>query len=83
MQFRDTGDEMIDKWEEQIAQGLEPDLMSAFTPEELERLSRMRAQAKSNVPRTMKDTFEMVQRKGLQEGVSIQPSKFPSTFGDE
>lgn len=37
-QFTDTGDELIDEWEEQIAQGEIPDLTQAFSKEALQKL---------------------------------------------
>lgn len=39
---------MIDLWEEQIAQGITPDLLEAFSPDELKKLQRMRMKAAQN-----------------------------------
>jgi hypothetical protein len=38
IQLKDTGDALIDKWEEQIAEGMEPDLWEAFSDKEREKL---------------------------------------------
>jgi len=35
--FFETGDSLIDKWEREIAMGLEPDLLEGMPPEERER----------------------------------------------
>lgn len=51
--FSNTGDPLIDKWEEELARGLEPDLLEGVSPEEraaeeraLERLKRQHQQVK-------------------------------------
>jgi hypothetical protein len=47
IKFSNTGDTLIDRWEEQIANGQMPDLTEAFTKESWEatkaRLSRARS----------------------------------------
>jgi len=50
IQFSETGDEMVDKWEEQIARGEIPDLNEAFTEESLAGLAKMRQRAKDRDP---------------------------------
>ena len=40
--FANTGDSLIDKWEKEIAQGLEPDLLEGLSPEERERERKAR-----------------------------------------
>lgn len=42
IQFTDTGDPLIDKWEAEIAQGMDPNLWDAFSPEMQERLMKRR-----------------------------------------
>lgn len=79
VQFKDTGDPLIDKWEEQIAQGIMPDFSEGIRPEDLEKI-KQRAAAKSrndSMPLTFKDTMDTVASK-IQEAAA--PSI--STFGD-
>ena len=38
--FFNTGDPLLDKWEREIAMGLEPDLLEGLPPEEREREKR-------------------------------------------
>jgi len=40
--FEETGDELIDKWERELAQGLTPDLEEGMSPKEKERLKQER-----------------------------------------
>lgn len=74
IQFTDTGDELIDKWEQQIADGELPDLWEAFDEESLERLKKLRAAAELRDPYqgfTMKNTFERVQTQAKREGLTV------------
>ena len=50
VQFKDTGDDLIDKWEQQIADGHTPDFMEGFTEEQKSALTRLRAKGKSRIP---------------------------------
>lgn len=52
IQFTDTGDAVVDRWEEQIAKGEIPDLMEAFDDASLNQLARIRAQAEARDPYT-------------------------------
>lgn len=45
IQFTDTGDELIDKWEEMIAAGESPDLTEAFSPDALKQAQARLAKA--------------------------------------
>ena len=36
--FEETGDPLLDKWEKEIAMGVNPDLTEGLTPEQLERM---------------------------------------------
>jgi hypothetical protein len=49
IQFTDTGDSLIDKWEEIIAEGGEPDLTEAFNPEALEAIKNRKNKKQKNV----------------------------------
>lgn len=65
IQFSETGDEMIDRWEEQIARGEIPDLNEAFDEESLKGLAKMRQKAQDRDPyqgMTIKDTNTKVAR---------------------
>jgi hypothetical protein len=46
VQFTNTGDNFIDRWEELIAQGQEVDLREAFADGELEKIQQKLARAK-------------------------------------
>lgn len=48
IQLKNTGDSQIDLWEEQIAQGITPDLWETFPPEEIAKIQRMRMKAAQN-----------------------------------
>ena len=45
--FEPTGDELIDKWEEEWAKGVIPDLEEGLSPQERERLRQERARARA------------------------------------
>ena len=45
VQFRNTGDDLIDRWEEQLAQGLMPDLTEGMTDDEIQKLNREQKKA--------------------------------------
>lgn len=88
IQMKDTGDSLIDKWEEKIAAGEEPDLTEAFSPESWEALDKIRANAK-NTPgtntgmtgMTMKDIMDRVDKDARLQGLR-EPSRI-RTFGDD
>lgn len=52
IQFKDTGDPLIDKWEQEIQEGNTPDLLEAFSEEQkrsiIEKLERARGSAHVN-----------------------------------
>lgn len=80
IQFTDTGDELIDKWEEQIAKGETPDLNEAFDESSMQYMEKMRQKARDSDPYqglTMKDTVDKLQREATREGLHLgrgQPS---------
>lgn len=65
IQFSDTGDPLVDKWEAQIAKGELPDLFEAFDEESLTHMERLRQAAIDKDPyqgATIKDTVDRMQR---------------------
>lgn len=52
--FTETGDELIDKWERQIAQGEMPDLREAFPDGEIHKIAR---KVERNRPQTFRDSM--------------------------
>ena len=74
IQFTETGDELIDKWEEQIARGEAPDLNEAFSPESLAYLAKKSKQARGADPyanMSMKDMFDSVSEQANREGLTV------------
>lgn len=70
IQFSETGDELIDKWEEQIAKGEEPDLWESFDEESLKYLEKLRYTAERRNPYgSMKDTYDRLEREARQQGL--------------
>ena len=49
VQITETGDDLIDQWEEQLARGEVPDLTAAFNKESLEALKARKGKVKDNV----------------------------------
>ena len=91
IQLKDTGDDLIDRWEEQIAQGVTPDLLEAFDPKELKKLERMRAKAANNpnMPgMSLKGAVEAAEREAAKQKLTTtNPSITPKLgwtqgFGD-
>jgi len=82
IQFKDTGDDLIDRWEQQLADGDDVDLMEAFTPESMARLKELQAKAKGiKAPGTsFADTVNRFERQAQQEEVK---RKKISTFGGD
>lgn len=71
VQFTDTGDALLDKWEQQIADGEAPDLNEAFSPEAFKKLAELRQKAADKNPyasMTMKDVVDNVDRQAKREG---------------
>lgn len=62
VQFTETGDPMIDKWEQELADGYTPDLSEVFSPEEMVKLKRARANFKSKGGKTFKEVMEQMSR---------------------
>lgn len=65
--FSDTGDELIDSWEERLAQGEDISLEEAFAEGELEKITRMIKKTKGLVPSAKEaKTFEETNRELLE-----------------
>lgn len=72
VQFTDTGDKLIDKWEQQIANGEEVDLTEAFAPGSLEYINKLRERAEGDNPyagMTMRDVAEKMDRQARRDGL--------------
>jgi len=76
IQFTDTGDELIDRWEEQIANGIIPDLWEAFDEESKAKVQRiLEKQAnKDNVysSLSLKNTFDKISAEAIREGLFVK-----------
>lgn len=80
----ETGDPLIDKWEQQIARGEKPDLTEAFSPDELRRIQATLRRAKSGKTtsiggrsQTFGDTVEEVQKQVLKREQEWKRARFP------
>ncbi len=82
IQFKDTGDSLIDKWEEQIARGQSPDLNEAFTAEQRESLQRLRARgkARTRLGGSFKEVVESMEREARRQGLHNVSTRGPSTI---
>lgn len=84
VQFTDTGDNMIDQWEADIADGREPDLWDAFTPEAKEQLAKRYKQKNPfiNPKSSISEVVDAVHKRATD---SASPKYFDPTlsmFGD-
>lgn len=91
IQFKDTGDKFIDKWEAQIAKGETPDLLESFDEETLAKIDRLR---KAGERRTMtiggsfKDVHDAMVLEAQRQGVDAPSPRISvpryrrSNFGD-
>jgi len=60
--YANTGDELIDKWERELAMGLEPDLLEGVDPEERKR--------ETKALERLKQHQSAVGAEGLEDGFS-------------
>lgn len=76
VQFTDTGDELIDKWESELAEGKIPDYAEAFSPEELEKLEHLRTKGTDRFGhnRSIGDTVDAVVRR--TQGIALPTKRF-------
>lgn len=92
VQFVSTGDKVIDKWEEDLAAGKIPDYLSEFTPEQIDKLNRMRTKGTDrfgkSIPSsagTLRDAADSIAQDALRQGLQ-DPTKisFPyQRFSDK
>lgn len=67
IQLTDTGDELLDKWEQQLADGEEVDLAEAFSPGQLQKIKKSLSKAKeqginaSYGSSTIRDNIERIE----------------------
>lgn len=78
IQFKNTGDDLIDRWENQIAKGDEPSYEDMLTPEVREKIERLRSRgrARSSIGGTFKNVVDGVERDAQRQGLGV-----PSTTG--
>jgi len=69
IQFKDTGDDLIDKWEQDLADGALPDLYEAFSPESLEKLQQLTDKAKSQKIYTANNFGDVAKQNALLERI--------------
>jgi hypothetical protein len=74
VQFKNTGDPLIDRWESLIAEGKTPDFGEAFSDEDKERLERMRARGKARTRfgGSFKSVVEDMERQARLQGLTPQ-----------
>lgn len=81
IQFRDTGDELIDRWEAQIANGEIPDLFESFDEESLKYIEKLRAAARAKDPYaglSMKATVDKLSAQASREGLTVGKGNTPT-----
>jgi len=83
VQFKNTGDAVIDRWEEQIAAGKTPDFGEAFSQEDRAKLERMRqrGKARTRLGGTFKAVVEDMERQARLEGLTPQSRGPGGTIG--
>ena len=79
IQFKDTGDPYIDKWEEELASGQTPDLMEMFTADQISRIVKRSARSATAGQRAMVD----VPPKPANTGATLPVRRDFRTFGDD
>lgn len=74
IQFKDTGDDMVDRWEAQIANGEIPDLMEAFDDESIKYISKLKQAAQARNPYeglSLKSTFDKISESAARQGLTV------------
>lgn len=87
VQFTNTGDELIDKWEEQIARGETPNMSSdMFDEDTLAKIERLRVRGNARTESSFKSVYDEVERDAQRQGLVIPDRASPrlhrSSFGD-
>lgn len=73
VQFSETGDSMIDKWEKELAEGKTPDYMEAFSEEQLAKLDRLRKKGTDRFNRPVaRATIRDAAKAAAEEAASIE-----------
>jgi len=64
---------MVDRWEQQLAEGITPDLLESFNSESLAQIEQIRAKAKARDPyASIKDTFDAVAAEAKKENLHVK-----------
>jgi hypothetical protein len=89
IQFKNTGDDLIDKWEEQVARGDTPTMsQDMFDDAALATLERLRARGRSRTSSggSFMAVHDEVARDARQQGLGVptqgMPQFYRSNFGD-
>ncbi len=82
--FTDTGDELVDSWEQRIAKGESVDLWESFTPEAKAYVQKFLDQKNAAPPRSFKDVVDAADKhqKRLIAEQHPKSTNIPLTFGD-
>lgn len=83
IQFTNTGDDLIDRWEEQVARGETPSMsQDMFDDEALAKLERLRARGKSRIAGggSFKNVYDEVERDAQRQGLTV-PGRVSSPQG--
>lgn len=87
-QFTDTGDHLIDQWEQELADGLVPDLLEAFKPSDLATMDRARKElangrnSMDKASRSFGDVMEQMTRESQSVANTLPPNRRRRTFGE-
>lgn len=81
IQLQDTGDDLIDKWEQQIAEGDDVDLWEAFSPEAIEKIKQRLRNKRKVTTASMGDVVDQAQAQQAQIDRVTKKKPF-NTFGD-
>jgi hypothetical protein len=81
VQFIQTGDEFIDKWEKELAEGKIPNYLESFSQEQIDKLNRLRTHGVDRFGKssTMKEIMDTVSQDALRQGLN-NPSTLPSPY---
>ena len=88
VQVKNTGDAQFDRWEADIAEGYEPDLMEAFSEGELARIAKMRARVSAAHARmkngggSLRSTAESIEQENAQTSSLSPRAGWDQGFGD-
>lgn len=87
IQFINTGDELIDKWEKELSEGKNPDYLEGFSQEEIDKLNELRVRGTTkfgkSIPRpattTLKQATDTAAQDAFKQGLN-DPAKRPSVY---